>query len=92
MGHDVLTRGDAPRVARRLPLAILFRAFGAISESKRGGRVRLRVVAVLLLLLSSTGCVVVGGYSSGRGFWIWPGSIVFILIALALFLVFRRRG
>ena len=53
---------------------------------------RLRVVAVLLLLLSSTGCVVVGGYSSGRGFWIWPGSIVLILIGLALFLVFRRRG
>ena len=53
---------------------------------------RLRVVAVLLLLLSSTGCVVVGGYSSGRGFWLWPGSIVFILIGLALlFLMFRRR-
>jgi hypothetical protein len=24
-----LTSGDAPRVARRLPLAIIFRAFGA---------------------------------------------------------------
>ena len=25
----LLTRGDAPRCARRLPLAIIFRAFGA---------------------------------------------------------------
>ena len=55
---------------------------------------KLRVVVVLLLLLSSTGCVVVGGYSSGRGFWIWPGSIIFILLGLGLLLMmfFRRRG
>jgi len=47
-----------------------------------------------LLLLSSTGCVVVGGYSSGRGWFIWPGSIVILLIGLALILLmfFRRRG
>jgi hypothetical protein len=32
-----LIRGDAPRVARRLPLAIMIRAFGAISESKEEG-------------------------------------------------------
>jgi len=56
--------------------------------------VRLRVIAALLLLLSSMGCVVVGGYSSGRGWFIWPGSIVFLLIGLALLLLmfFRRRG
>jgi hypothetical protein len=56
--------------------------------------VRLRAAAVLLLLLSSTGCIVVGGYSSGRGFWIWPGSIVLLLIGLLLFalMFFRRRG
>jgi hypothetical protein len=56
--------------------------------------VRLKVIAVLLLLLSSTGCVVVGGYSSGRGFWIWPGTIVLLLIGLLLFVLmfFRRRG
>jgi hypothetical protein len=55
---------------------------------------RLRLAVVLLLLLSSTGCVVVGGYSSGRGFWIWPGSIIFILIGLGLLLLMflRRRG
>jgi len=28
-GHCGLTRGDAPHVVRRLPLAFIFRAFGA---------------------------------------------------------------
>ena len=27
--HYFLPRGDAPRLARRLPLAVIFRAFGA---------------------------------------------------------------
>ena len=27
--YDVVSRGDAPRCAQRLPLAIIFRAFGA---------------------------------------------------------------
>jgi hypothetical protein len=51
-------------------------------------------VFVFLLLLSSTGCVVVGGYSSDRGFWLWPGSIVLLLIGLLLLglMIFRRRG
>jgi len=53
----------------------------------------LKLAMITLLLLASTGCVVVGGYSSGRGFWLWPGSIVFLLIGLFLILmmVFRRR-
>jgi hypothetical protein len=50
----------------------------------------------LLLLLvacvfAASGCVVVGGYSSGRGLWIWPGTFVFLAIALVLFFVLRRR-
>ena len=54
---------------------------------------RVRVATILLLLLSSTGCVVVGGYSSGRGFWIWPGSIVLLLVGVLLFVMFlRKRG
>jgi fatty acid desaturase len=55
--------------------------------------VKLKLAVASLLLLASTGCVVVGGYSSGRGFWLWPGSIVFLLIGLFLLLmmVFRRR-
>jgi hypothetical protein len=45
----------------------------------------------LLLPLISTGCIVVGGYSSERGWFIWPGTFVLLLIGLALFLLFRRR-
>ena len=48
-------------------------------------------VFVLLLVLSSTGCVVVGGYSSDGGFWIWPGTIVLLVIGVGLFLLMRRR-
>ena len=50
-------------------------------------------VIVLLLVLSSTGCIVVGGYSNDGGFWIWPGTIVLVLVGVALFLfmMFRRR-
>jgi len=51
---------------------------------------KLRTAIASLLLLASTGCVVVGGYSSGRGFWIWPGTFVLLAIALILFLLFRR--
>jgi len=57
-------------------------------------RVNLKIALTSLLLLASSGCIVVGGYSSGRGFWIWPGSIVLLLIGLLLFglMFFRRRG
>jgi hypothetical protein len=44
-----------------------------------------------LFLLTSTGCVVVGGYSSDRGWFIWPGTFVLLLVGLALFLLFNRR-
>ena len=51
--------------------------------------------ALLLLLaaiLFTPGCVVVGGYSSGRGFWIWPGTFVLLAIgAVLLLLIVRRR-
>jgi fatty acid desaturase len=66
-----------------------------LTPASRAGdeRVKLKLAIASLLLLASTGCVVVGGYSSGRGFWLWPGSIVFVLIGLFLLLmmVFRRR-
>jgi len=47
------------------------------------------IITVLLLL--SSGCVVVGGYSSGRGWFIWPGTIGILLVVAVLFLLFRRR-
>jgi len=51
-----------------------------------------RLGILLATLMLSSGCVVVGGYSSGRGFFLWPGSIAILLIVAVLFLVFRRRG
>jgi hypothetical protein len=46
----------------------------------------------LMLALSQLSCVMVGGYSSDGGWWLWPGSLVSILvIVLVLFLFLRRR-
>lgn len=50
-----------------------------------------RVFILLLLLLNSSGCVFVGGYSSDRGWFIWPGTIVIFVIVAVLFLLLRRR-
>lgn len=54
-----------------------------------------RVTRVLLFLAAiafgASGCVVVGGYSSDRGLWIWPGTFVFLAIAALLFFLLRRR-
>jgi hypothetical protein len=46
---------------------------------------------ILFTVLLSTGCVVVGGYSSERGWYLWPGTIVIFLVVLVLFLLLRRR-
>ena len=50
-----------------------------------------QVGIITLLLLFSSGCIVAGGYSSGRGWFIWPGTIGVLLILALLFLLFRRR-
>jgi hypothetical protein len=50
-----------------------------------------QLVVITFLLLLSSGCVVAGGYSSGRGWFIWPGSIGVLLVIAVLFLLFRRR-
>jgi hypothetical protein len=50
-----------------------------------------RLSIITTLLLFSSGCVVVGGYSSGRGWFIWPGTFVILLVVAVLFLLFRRR-
>ena len=52
---------------------------------------KIKIGIAALLGLASTGCIVVGGYSSERGWFIWPGTFVLLLIALGLFLLFRRR-
>jgi hypothetical protein len=50
-----------------------------------------RIGILSFILLLSSGCVVVGGYSSGRGWFLWPGSILTFLVVIALFLLLRRR-
>ena len=50
-----------------------------------------QILVVTLLLLFSSGCIVAGGYSSGRGWFIWPGTIGILVILAILFLLFRRR-
>jgi hypothetical protein len=58
----------------------------------RGMFMKLKLAITSLLLLSSTGCIVVGGYSSDRGWFIWPGTIVLLVVGLILFLLFKRRA
>ncbi|HET6852227.1 MAG TPA: hypothetical protein VFH46_07875 [Pyrinomonadaceae bacterium] len=52
---------------------------------------KLKFALASLFLLASTGCIVVGGYSSERGWFVWPGTFVLLIVALVLFLLFRRR-
>ncbi len=52
---------------------------------------KLKITLASLLLLASTGCIVVGGYSNERGWFIWSGTFVLLIIGLILFLLFRRR-
>jgi 4-hydroxybenzoate polyprenyltransferase len=47
------------------------------------------IVSVILMLTS--GCVVVGGYSSGRGWFLWPGTIVIFLVMALIFVLLRRQ-
>jgi len=51
----------------------------------------MKQLASILLTFLSTGCVVVGGYSSERGWFLWPGTIVIFLVVAVLFLLLRRR-
>jgi hypothetical protein len=50
-----------------------------------------RIAIVLLTQLASSGCVVVGGYSSERGWFLWPGTIVIFFVVVILFFVLKRR-
>ena len=50
-----------------------------------------QIALASFLLLASTGCVVVGGYSSEGGWFIWPGTFVLLIVGLILFLLVRRR-
>jgi hypothetical protein len=51
-----------------------------------------KVGIVSLILMLTSGCVVVGGYSSGRGWFLWPGTIVIFLVFAVIYMLLRRRG
>jgi len=44
----------------------------------------------LLGAIPLSGCLV-AGYSSGSGFWIWPGSLVITALLILFFLLRRGR-
>ena len=48
-------------------------------------------VLALILALTQPSCIVAGGYSSNGGWFIWPGSLITILVIVILFFVLRRR-
>ncbi len=51
-----------------------------------------RVSALAFMLaLSQPSCIVAGGYSSNGGWYLWPGSILSILVVVVVFLLLRKR-
>lgn len=70
-------------------------AYGVVEGTMgRFGRLWVTGLAVLCGLLGAlplSGCVMVGGYTSGGGWFVWPGSIGLSVILLVLYLVLRRR-
>lgn len=50
-------------------------------------RISLLIIAIAL---SQSACVA-GGYSNDRGFYLWPGSLISIVIIIAVLLFLRRR-
>jgi len=51
---------------------------------------RISLLAVFLAMTQSA-CMMVGGYSSGGGWFIWPGGLGLVVMLLLLFF-FLRRG
>jgi hypothetical protein len=72
-------------------------SYGEMTRSKSFGQNLLRSKAVFyaatvfVLLSPVCGCVLVGGYRSGSGFFVWPGTLGVVVVALLLLFVLRRR-
>ena len=61
---------------------------------RRGGvlqvvRVSLALGLGLAMAVAVLGCLV-AGYSSGGGWWVWPGSLVITLVLVLVWLLTRR--
>jgi hypothetical protein len=66
---------------------------GVLSKTSGDGIYYERISALAFMLaLSQSSCIMVGGYRSDGGWYIWPGSFLSILvIAVVAFLLLRRR-
>jgi hypothetical protein len=54
----------------------------------------MKVISMIALMLAITtpACIVAGGYSNDGGWFLWPGSLVTLLIVgVVVFLLLRRR-
>ena len=49
-----------------------------------------RALAGFALASPLSGCLVVGGFRRGGGFFLWPGSIGLLVVLLVAFLLLRR--
>jgi hypothetical protein len=49
------------------------------------------LAAILFFSGALPSCIVAGGYSPGRGLFIWPGSLIIILVFIVFFLLRRGR-
>ncbi len=49
------------------------------------------VVVIAAQVAVQTSCVIVGGYSSEGGWYVWPWSLVITAIFVGLWLLWRRR-
>jgi MYXO-CTERM domain-containing protein len=52
---------------------------------------RRSLLALLSVAALQPSCVVVGGYSSEGGWYLWPGSLLLTAVLVVLFLFLRRR-
>ena len=50
------------------------------------------LLPVLLLALSQPACIVAGGYSSDKGWYLWPGSLISILVVIFLAWRLKKGG
>jgi hypothetical protein len=55
----------------------------------RAARVGLLLLSVVIGCGGLSGCLVVG-YSSGSGWWVWPGSVIITLLLVLAWFLTRR--
>ena len=65
-------------------------ALGWMDRMQRRISILVKAVLGAALCLPLAGCLV-AGYSSGGGWWVWPGSLaITVLMLLTMFLLSRR--